>query len=132
MGDSLTSGTFNFEIQEKKKHTLKSFEELFEPSEIVNKLKTFKTQTVAGPDNIGLEALRDRDPEGFKLALVLNAWLVAGQVPPAMKKNRTTLIPKVIDQQKLQDANNWRQITIGSILVRLFTKLLHERLQKTL
>ena len=40
-----------------------------------------------------------------------------------------TLIPKTVDKGELKDANNWRPITIGSTLLRLFTKILHERLQ---
>ena len=44
------------------------------------------------------------------------------------KRNRTTLIPKVGDVDKLRDINNWRPITIDPLIL-LFAKTIHKRLE---
>ena len=60
--------------------------------------------------------------------LLFNIWLVAGVVPRCVKRARTVLIPKSTDPAALKDAGNWRPITIGSMILQLFSKLLHARL----
>ena len=55
-----------------------------------------------------------------------NHWYVYG-IPDDEKECRTILLEKSGD---LTDVNNWRPITIGSILLRLFCKIWDSRLRK--
>ena len=67
------------------------------------------------------------DPYGEKLALLFNSWFTAGLIPECVKEGRTVLLPKSSDPLSLDDPANWRPITIGSMLLRPFSKVLHER-----
>uniref|UniRef100_A0A8C4TMG7 ribonuclease H n=1 Tax=Erpetoichthys calabaricus TaxID=27687 RepID=A0A8C4TMG7_ERPCA len=57
-----------------------------------------------------------------------NLWLLAGAITKAFKKARTLLLPKSTEVQKLSN-NNWRPITIGSLITRIFSKILYTRLK---
>ena len=89
-----------------------------------------KRNTAPGPDGITRLMLSDWDPSGEKLARLFNAWLVAGVIPKAFKECRTTLIPKSTDPVALREVGNWRPITIGSLILRLFSRIMTERLAR--
>jgi hypothetical protein len=59
------------------------------------------------------------------LELIFNTWFVLQQVPAPFKMARTILLPKSGDTS---DPNNWRPITICSLIGRLYAKLLAGRL----
>ena len=61
---------------------------------------------------------------------VFNLWLVTGIVPDVVKECRTVLISKSALPERQMDINNWRPITIGSIILRLFSRILTARLAK--
>uniref|UniRef100_A0A3Q2XM62 C2H2-type domain-containing protein n=1 Tax=Hippocampus comes TaxID=109280 RepID=A0A3Q2XM62_HIPCM len=50
--------------------------------------------------------------------------------PKTLKECRTTLIPKSTDEMELRDIRNWRPVTIGSLVLRLFGRILTMRLTK--
>ena len=101
---------------------------LFSPREVVTHLKATDKTSAAGVDGVKRDDLLTWDPEGKKLAKLYGSWLAAGYVPTGVKTARTVLLPKSTDQQSLLDASNWRPITIGSMLIRLFSRLLNGRL----
>lgn len=78
-----------------------------------------------GPDKLKVQHLK---LIGSKvLCRIFSIWMRAGKVPMRLKESRTTLIPK--SNKDLEDIGKWRPITIGSHLVRLYTKILARRLQ---
>ncbi|KAL2102376.1 hypothetical protein ACEWY4_001544 [Coilia grayii] len=100
----------------------------FEPQEVLDQLLSVKKGSAAGPDGISVKDLREWDPEGVKLCLLFNGWLAAGYIPECVKPARTVLLPKSTDSLALNEPGNCRPITIGSMLLRLFSKVLHSRL----
>lgn len=91
-------------------------------AEILGALQAMKSQA-AGPDFLKIKELR-RVPVR-KLVLVFNTMLQFGVTPEVLKSCRTTLIPKGGDPLEV---GNWRPITISSVLVRLFHRVLGKRL----
>ena len=91
--------------------------------DITATIKLLKSKA-AGPDGIGKPELC-RIPTS-KLALLFNAFLLAEQIPDELKNNLTTLIPKSSDG--LENPKNWRPITISSIILRCFNKIMASRL----
>ena len=73
-----------------------------------------------GTDNITLVDLRKLDP-GALLAH-LNMWLYIGYLPAGLRSSRTVLIPKVPAPKE------YRPISIGPYLARVFHRLLATRL----
>jgi hypothetical protein len=96
-----------------------------EKEEIEMALKNMKSHT-AGPDGITLKEL-NRIPM-LKLELLFNIMLLCEEVPKAFKESRTTLIPK--ETINLERVGNWRPITISSIIIRLFHRIIAKRLEK--
>ncbi|KAK9535979.1 hypothetical protein VZT92_005804 [Zoarces viviparus] len=107
-----------------------TFEPLFTPLEVLMNLRAVASNSATGPDGISKRALTQWDPSGEKLAKMFSPWLVAGKIPNAFKECRTTLLPKTMEPKKLSDINEWRPITIGSMVLRLFSRLLTRRLAK--
>jgi hypothetical protein len=87
---------------------------------------SMKKNNAPGPDrNITMDVLLALELP--VLELLFNTWLALKQVPAAFKTARTILIPKSGDTS---DPNNWRPITICSLISRLYAKLLASRLSK--
>lgn len=59
------------------------------------------------------------------LSLIYNLIIAKEVIPDALRKCRTTLIPKGGD---LKEIKNWRPITIGSLILRIPNKILATRL----
>lgn len=95
--------------------------------EIDNKIRKLKNKTAGGPDGIRKSHLLIPGISSI-LCRLYNILLFLNYVPKVWKINRTTLIPKV--GKDPTDIKNWRPITIGSILNRLFSGLLHHRLSQ--
>ena len=91
--------------------------------EILDTLKSTRANTALGPDRIGKRALLDWDPQGLKLERILNAWWFTGVIPQCLKRCRTVLLPKCKDESLLADIHNWRPITIGSGLLKLYSRI---------
>ncbi|KAK9535952.1 hypothetical protein VZT92_005783 [Zoarces viviparus] len=118
------------QFKSKGKIRNEAFEPLFTPLEVLMNLRAVANNSATGPDGISKRALAQWDPSGEKLAKMFSSWLVAGMIPTVFKECRTTLLPKTMDPHKLGDINEWRPITIGSMILRLFSRLLTKRLIK--
>jgi hypothetical protein len=62
------------------------------------------------------------------LALLYNVIYFTCHYPDSWKENRTTIIPK--PNKDLNKAENWRPITISSILSRIFSSTLDRRVKR--
>ena len=79
----------------------------------------------AGPDNCGRKDLRRLS--AVSPACRFNIWLLTGKAPKAFKRGITVLVPK---NQTGLESKDFRPITMGSILCRLYHKLLAERVER--
>lgn len=77
----------------------------------------------AGPDGIKLSDIKTTTM--LKLEILFNGMLLLGHTPSIISNSRTILIPK--GKTDLNLVKNWRPITISSILLRLFNKILVKR-----
>ena len=91
-------------------------------------MRKAKKNTAAGPDKTDLKKLLTVDRQGKTLTNLFNTWLLTGYVPEAVKENRSILLPK--GTEGLDNINNWRPLTISSIVLRLYTNLLASRVLK--
>ncbi|XP_049425577.1 uncharacterized protein LOC125884643 [Epinephelus fuscoguttatus] len=101
---------------------------LVTPLEIMKNLRAIKGCFSPGPDGITKSLLLGWDPKGEKLAHMFSTWLVSGTLPRVFKRCRTVLIPKTTNPDLLGDVNQWRPITIGSMVLRLFSRILTVRM----
>uniref|UniRef100_A0A3B5M253 Reverse transcriptase domain-containing protein n=1 Tax=Xiphophorus couchianus TaxID=32473 RepID=A0A3B5M253_9TELE len=106
------------------------FEPLISVEEVQTAIRAIKPTSAAGPDGLTRAAICAADPEGRTLTALFNAWMITGIIPKELKKNRTILIPKVMDDEKLKELGNWRPITIGSMILRLFSRIMTARLAR--
>jgi hypothetical protein len=87
------------------------------------KLSRVKNDTAAGPDGIRKNNVTAREI----IRLLFNVILVVGEQPQNWGINRTTLTAK--DDKGPNKVENYRPITIGSILSRLFCGILHDSIK---
>ena len=90
------------------------------PEEVGAAMKDQKTHSAGGPEGISVRDLRRVGAP--VLTLIFSYWLTAGRTPQWTKRCRTTLIPKA--KNRTEEVGNWRPITIGFRLIRLYTKIL--------
>ena len=96
--------------------------------EVTWAIRRTKQDSAKGLDQISLQEIRTlADPA---LLVAYNIWLGCKRIPAEVKRNRTTLLPKGKDE--LDKISNWRPITISSLLLRIFNKILCRRLSQTL
>lgn len=102
---------------------------LVEPITIneISKARRSTSKSAPGPDKLDLNCLKSI-PEAI-LAKVYNLWLIAEHLPMAYRKSRTTLIPKVPNPVHPKE---YRPISVSSHLVRLFNKILAQRLSRSI
>ena len=79
--------------------------------------------TSSGLDGIGVSDIK-KTPNYVILA-ILNLFLYNGSIPDFLLRSRTTLIPKKPDSIEPAD---FRPITVSSVRVRLYHKILANRL----
>ena len=84
-----------------------------------------KPKSAVGPDGYSFEALKRVKP--FILATVFNKWLVEGRIPDELRVSRTVLIPK---KDAPKEPGDFRPLTIGPALLRLYTKILYVRMSE--
>ena len=96
-------------------------------SEVKKAVRAMRTGSAAGPDRITVAQLKRKTEEnpGF-LAGVYTLWLMSGKVPEKLKASRSLLLPK--GTSEMQNISNWRPLSISSVLLRLYTKILAKRL----
>lgn len=96
--------------------------------EVLSSIKRVKALSSPGPDGVRRVHLLTFDKDGSRLAALYNGWLACGDIPSIFKRSRTTLIPKTSDPEKEKDVRNWRPITLSSLILRVFTRILASRL----
>lgn len=84
-----------------------------------------KHDTAVGPDELTLERIRCIARR--ELWCAYNIWIGMRKIPEELKINRTALLPK--GNEGLDQIKNWRPITIASLLIRLYNKILAKRMQ---
>ncbi|KAL0149387.1 hypothetical protein M9458_055308 [Cirrhinus mrigala] len=96
--------------------------------EIQHSLQLASSASAPGPDGIEKQDILRWDPKCETLTQLFNMWWFTGVIPTRLKKSRTVLIPKTSDPGAVMDIGNWRPITIGSMVLRLFTRVVARRL----
>jgi hypothetical protein len=93
--------------------------------EIALAIENTNNNTALGPDRLPLINIKRIAKN--ELWCAFNIWLGQRQIPDLLKVNRTVLLPKGKDD--LDNIKNWRPITISSLLIRLYNKILARRMQ---
>uniref|UniRef100_A0A1B6DXY6 Reverse transcriptase domain-containing protein n=1 Tax=Clastoptera arizonana TaxID=38151 RepID=A0A1B6DXY6_9HEMI len=101
--------------------------DIYQSQEVKNRIRRLKSNGAAGPDGL---VKSDLQRAGVSTLLVkyFALLLVTGVYPEEFRRNRTTLIPK--PGKDLANVENWRPITISSVLARVYSGLLEGRLRK--
>ena len=94
--------------------------------EVTNAIQSLKLNSACGPDRLSISDLKRVGANA--LSLLFSCWLEAGRMPEWTKRCRTTLLPK--GSSSTTDVGDWRPITIGPHISRLYTKILAQRLQR--
>lgn len=97
--------------------------------EIQRALFSFARDTAVGPDGLTVDDVIKIFSKDYSLFSLFNGWLFTGKIPDSYKSNRSILIPKGCDN--LDDLGNWRPITMSSVIVRLYLKILAARLSSS-
>lgn len=97
----------------------------FITTEEVERFRRQRGSGTPGPDRIRLADVRSMSL--YRLTFIYNVIFTTGLIPTSLKRCRTTLIPKGGDTLNV---NNWRPITISSVFLRIFHKILAARLSK--
>jgi len=103
-----------------------SFLASFTPQEAWDFVKKAKV-TAPGPDRITYKDLREADPGGWALAAICNTCRRHGKIPHAWKQSETILLHKKGDEN---DLDNWRPISMMSVVYKVYTSLWARRLSK--
>lgn len=118
----------NFQIKGKADNS--AFRDLIMAKEIEKNVQEMSKSSAPGPDGITLRDLKKIDPEFSWTMEIFNLWLTPGKIPDLLRGCRAVLIPKSAKLDCLEDINNWTPITISSILLRLFSRIMTARLTK--
>jgi hypothetical protein len=94
--------------------------------EIDNRIKRWKKKTTPGTDGVETKHLQWANVKKA-LQYFYNLLFISGLQPTDRRNNRTTFIPK--PGRDLRQAENYRPITIGSLLGRIYWGILDNRLR---
>jgi hypothetical protein len=95
--------------------------------DISTRIKRLDKKTAPGVDGEEVKHLKNiKDRKGLSH---LNLLSICGRHPTEWKTNKTTLIPKPAKDPKL--AENYRPITISSIISRIYWGIIYHRLRQT-
>ena len=98
---------------------------VFTEDEVREVLKELKRNTAAGIDGIRTPDLR-KLPTGHVTAIMNHWW--EWILPEKSEECRTTLLLK--KDKELEKVGNWRPITVGNLLMRVYAKLWDKRLRQ--
>ena len=87
-------------------------------------MKSLALSSAAGPDNITVRMVVEWGVNVVRP--IINSFLHVRKIPDGLRRNRTTMIPKVAEPQNV---NDYRPITIWSRMNRLYARLLGGRLK---
>ncbi|KAE9419336.1 hypothetical protein Angca_009820, partial [Angiostrongylus cantonensis] len=100
------------------------------PSEIRHAISSVKNRTAQGLDRIKSEHLKDLPPVIVStLARLSTRYLSECNVPTQWKTSKTVLLFKKGD---LHDIGNYRPICLLSVVYKLFTRVILNRIDRTL
>ncbi|EPB73149.1 hypothetical protein ANCCEY_07742 [Ancylostoma ceylanicum] len=100
------------------------------PSEIRHAIKSVKNRTAPGPDRIRPEHLKNLPTILVNtLARLFTRYLSECKVPSQWKTSRIVLLHKKGDPQ---DIGNYRPICLLSVVYKLFTRVILNRIERTL
>ncbi|KAH9382307.1 hypothetical protein HPB48_008839 [Haemaphysalis longicornis] len=97
----------------------------FSREEVEWAFRVMRADSAPGPDGLTLRELR-KIPSAIT-ALILNNWLCHHHMPDELRESRTVFIPKT---SAAPNPSELRPITISSVIVRLYTRLILSRLQE--
>lgn len=97
--------------------------------EVGRRVRKIKSTTAPGPDGINIQAVRSA-PAQAVLSTFYSLILLLGRPPAAWRENRSVLIPK--EGYDVRLISNYRPLTIGSILSRIFWGIIDRRLRELL
>ncbi|KAJ8333419.1 hypothetical protein SKAU_G00414270 [Synaphobranchus kaupii] len=103
------------------------FNSLITEDEVRECLAAISPSSAAGPDKISKGDIREYMATDAVTAM-FNAWFVTGAIPDEVKRCRSILIPKSANPEHLKEIGNWRPNTIGSMILRLYSRVLTKRL----
>ena len=98
---------------------------LIEVGEVKQNLKGIDAQTACSPDGQKLEVLKQVPVR--ELTLLLNKWVYAGTLLTKLWEGRTTLVSK---EAGTKDPAKFWPISVSSLLVRLYHRILAQRLDQ--
>ena len=98
------------------------------PSYVLDAWGASSAKAAPGPDGIRLPVIRSLDPGGEAFSILYTLWYVSGHVPVGVKECRTILLPKGGNQSELK---NWRPITIGSWVLRVYSRVIARFLEES-
>ncbi|KAE9414284.1 hypothetical protein Angca_010003, partial [Angiostrongylus cantonensis] len=100
------------------------------PSEIRHAISSVKNRTAPGPERIRSEHLKNLPPVLVStLARLFTRYLSECKVPTQWKTSKTVLLFKKVD---LHDIGNYRPICLLSVVYKLFTRVILNRIDRTL
>ncbi|EYC17375.1 hypothetical protein Y032_0031g2435 [Ancylostoma ceylanicum] len=100
------------------------------PSEVRHAIKSMKNRTAPCPDRIRPEHLKNVPPPLVNtLARLFTRYLSECKVPSQWKTSRTVLLYKKGDPQNI---GNYRSICLLSVVYKLFTRVIINRIEITL
>lgn len=108
--------------------TTANTEQLFAPitkEEIDNAIRNTNKDSAPGPDLVNWFETKGIVSE---LTTMFNIWLGIQRIPNQLKENKTILIPKSNTDQS--NIKNWRPITISSMILRTYNKILGYRMNR--
>ena len=95
----------------------------FSEGEVLNVIKGLGAASAPGPDGVKTSMIVDWGVQVIRP--IVSSFLWTGKTPDLLRVNRTTLIPKKAEPAGI---NDYRPITIGQMMNRIYTKLLTQRL----
>ncbi|KAH9379079.1 hypothetical protein HPB48_011811 [Haemaphysalis longicornis] len=98
---------------------------LYVEREVAWALKNLQASTAPGPDSLTVRELWK--VPGHVLVLVFNNWVLFASLPAELRSSRTVFIPK---HAEAASASELGPLTISSLLVRTYSRLLLGRLQE--
>ncbi len=101
--------------------------QLVSPADVLDAWRALKPKAAPGPDGVRLSEIRKLDPGGEAFAILYTVWHVSKHVPVGIKECRTILLPKGGDPGVLK---NWRPITIGSWVLRVYSRIVARNLER--
>ncbi|KAK6763312.1 hypothetical protein RB195_023862 [Necator americanus] len=100
------------------------------PSEIRHDIMSVRNRTASGPDRIRPEHLKSLPPVLINtLARLFTRYLSECKVPKQWKTSKTVLLYKKGDPH---DIGNYRPVCLLSVIYKLFTKVILNRIEKVL